>query len=103
MEQKQTVEEMVLQMRRKALAAAMRNINLHVFSGRASSIRMAEYLAERLNVKPTDIRLWLTSCGVPEQYANQLLDVLNENSVWRRHQILPSKRLAQNYLEAADA
>ncbi|MDA0109038.1 hypothetical protein OH456_12790 [Vibrio sp. La 4.2.2] len=103
METVQSTEEMVLQMRRNALAAAMRNINLHVFKGRASTMRMAEYVAERLNVRPTDIRLWLTSGGVPEQHAEQLLEVLNENSVWRRHQILPSKRLATNYMEAAYA
>ncbi|GLT18899.1 hypothetical protein GCM10007938_26810 [Vibrio zhanjiangensis] len=103
MQQNLSLEEMVQQMRRNSLAAAMRNINLHVFNGRASSLRMAEYLAERLNVRSTDVRLWLTSGGVPEIYANQLLDVLNEHSVWGRHQILPSKRLAQNYMEATYA
>ncbi|HAS63199.1 MAG TPA: hypothetical protein DCS35_11900 [Vibrio sp.] len=103
MEKKQTLEEMVKHMRRSALAAAMRNINLHVFSGRASSMRMSEYVAERLCVRPTDIRLWLISDGVPERYVDDLLSVLNENSVWRRHQILPSARLVQGYMEAAYA
>ncbi len=101
MENTLTLEEMVSQMRRNALAAAMRNINLHVFNGRASALRMAEYVASRLGARPTDVRLWLSSQGVPECYADKLLSVLNEHSVWRRHQILPSERLAKSYMEVS--
>ena len=102
MENAMTLQEKVNSMRKAALDAAMRNINLHVFAGRASSARVTEYVAERLRIRPTVLRLWLVSEGVPEAYVDDMLEILNEHSVWRRHQLFPSERLAKRYMEAPD-
>ena len=97
------VESKLKDMRRKALAAAIRNVNLHHFQGKANARRMAEYVAERLGVYPTDVKNWLVSDGVPERHVEPLLAVLNEHSVWGRHQLFPSKKLAEGYLEVSNA
>ncbi|WP_337162703.1 hypothetical protein [Vibrio fluvialis] len=93
------LRERVKTMRRSAMAAALRNINLHVFKSKASAKQLNEYVANRLAVEPIEVRLWLIGEGVPEGHVAGLLAVLNENSVWARHQLLPSERLAKVYEE----
>ncbi|MBD0786702.1 hypothetical protein HUO09_10110 [Vibrio sp. Y2-5] len=99
MEVNSTLREVLVSMRRNALAAAIRNINVHVFSGKGSSKQLAEYVAGRLNVEPYIIRLWLSGEGVPAHYVKEMLVILNEHSVWGKHQIFPSERLAKAYME----
>ncbi|EGQ9843719.1 hypothetical protein FYU92_06470 [Vibrio cholerae] len=93
------LQEAAMDMRRKALAAALRNINLHVFGGRANSKRLEEYVAERMKLRPIDIRLWCSGDGVPEAYIDEFLSLLNENSVWCKHQIRPSQKLVEACME----
>ncbi len=103
MEKGTTLHEVLKQMRRNALAAAIRNINVNVFAGKASSKQLAEYIAQRLGVEPYMIRLWLCDEGVPAYYVKEMLAILNEYSVWGKHQIFPSERLARAYMEATHA
>ncbi|EGQ7702637.1 hypothetical protein ACTWNB_000270 [Vibrio cholerae] len=103
MEVQITLDEALVTMRRNALSAALRNVNLHRFSSKGSSREVTEYVAERLGVYPGDIRLWLISDGVPECYLDTFLSMLNEHSVWARYQLRPTRKLASWYLGGAHA
>ena len=88
------ITETLVRLRRDALLAALRNINLHVFKSRGTDKQVIEYVAIRLKVYPTDIQLWKKSDGVPRAYVSELLKVLNEHSVWAYHQLRPSQTIA---------
>ncbi len=98
-----TLNETVQEMRRNALAAAIRNINVHEFSGKASSARVMEYVAEHLKIEPYTVRLWSIGDGVPEYYVKEMLVLLNRHSIWCKHQLFPSERLALAYMEKCHA
>ncbi len=96
---KTTLRETLNRMRRRALAAAIRNINVNMFAGKASTAKVIGYIAQHLHVPPQTIRLWMIGEGVPEYYVREMLELLNQNSVWSRHQLFPSERLALAYME----
>lgn len=98
-----TLNETVQEMRRNALSAAIRNINVNEFGGKASTVRLMEYVAEHLNVQPYTVRLWMIGDGIPEYYVKEMLELLNRHSVWRKHQLFPSERLALAYMEKSHA
>ncbi|GEM_PF-2883757 len=98
-----TLNEMVREMRRNALSAAVRNINVNVFSGKGSTIQVMEYVAKHLNIQPYTVRLWMIGDGVPEYYVKEMLALLNQHSVWCKHQLFPSERLACSYMEKPHA
>ncbi|SIO94683.1 hypothetical protein [Vibrio spartinae] len=85
-------------LRRKALKAALRNINLHLFNNKASEQQVIEFVALRLEVTPGIILLWKVNGGVPTEYVQPFLNILNEHSVWTCYQIRPNKRVALIHL-----
>ncbi|KFA98762.1 hypothetical protein [Vibrio sp. ER1A] len=87
-------------LRQSAVNAALRNINIHVFGGKASEKVVIEYVAGRLRLQPTDIKLWQVSNGVPKPYVADFLVILNEHSVWRMHQLRPTRHIAAHYVGA---
>jgi len=98
-----TLDETVRDMRRSALSAAIRNINVNEFSGKASTVQLMEYVAEHLKVQPYTVRLWMIGDGIPEYYVKEMLELLNRHSVWCKHQLFPSERLARAYMEKSYA
>lgn len=73
MESASLIRERVKNMRRNAMSAAFRNINLHVFNGKATIHQITEYVAERLAVEAIDVRLWQIGDGIPEKHVEGLL------------------------------
>ncbi|MEI8634695.1 hypothetical protein P4S72_27020 [Vibrio sp. PP-XX7] len=89
-------------LRRSALKAALRNINLHLFNNQASEQQVIEFVALRLGITPGIIMLWKVNGGVPSGYVQPFLNILNEHSVWVSYQLRPNKRVALIYLGECD-
>lgn len=98
MAKQQSLTEVMYDLRCKALAAALRNLNHHVFGSRATDREIHEYVANHLGIHPGVIRCWLRHEGVPREHVADMLTLLNQHSVWGRHQIHPTRAIAANYL-----
>ncbi|MCG7586849.1 hypothetical protein [Photobacterium sp. OFAV2-7] len=95
---KTSLSQALQELRRKALQAALRNLNLHIFRSKATDKELLEYVADYLGVQPGVIRCWLRHEGVPREHVPDMLKLLNKHSVWSRHQIHPTRAIAANYL-----
>ncbi|WP_120510938.1 hypothetical protein [Photobacterium salinisoli] len=93
-----SLSAIVVELRRAALHAALRNINLHVFDSRATERELHEYVARELGQYPGLIRCWTRHEGVPREFVSDMLAILNRHSVWARHQLYPNKAIAAQYL-----
>lgn len=96
---KTSLTQSMQSLRRKALQAALRNLNLHIFKSKATDREIQEFVATQLDIHPGVIRCWLKNDGVPREYVAEMLKLLNRNSVWSRHQIYPTRAVAANYME----